>query len=183
MAVSPFWLLGSVRLRRHLGLSDLRCFRVGRRGPQPFLAGPCDVESGCVLYRGAQHALGVLLLAGLAHVGSRRLEVLLLELPLGLALLQEVLDRVLPEILGFSCDAHLITISPVALLLRVGDGLWVLVCLPIALLLWSLLLDSAREQHASRLGHQLLLLLSGVILVQDTLQEWTAGNLVASDQW
>lgn len=108
---------------------------------------------------------------------------LLLELPLGLALLQEVLDRVLPEILGFSCDAHLITISPVALLLRVGDGLWVLVCLPIALLLWSLLLDSAREQHASRLGHQLLLLLSGVILVQDTLQEWTAGNLVASDQW
>jgi hypothetical protein len=50
-------------------------------------------------------------------------------------------------------------------------------------LLWNLLLDSAREQHASGLGHQLLLLLSGVILVQDTLQEWTAGNLVASDQW
>ena len=157
VALPCLQFLGGVDIHLCLPLV-LRCFHMGG-GPQSLLADPFDVERGRVLDGRAGDALRVQLIGRVACFQARldRVKELLLEkLPLRLALLQEVLDRVLPPVLGFVGGAHVLVVSPLAQLLRIGHGIRVLVCLSIALLLGNLLLHSAWEQHASRLRHQLL---------------------------
>lgn len=86
----------------------------------------------------------------------------MLELPLRLALLEEVLDRILPEILGFICNllmllhrivVFLMLMQLILLKRRIAHVLGVFVGVPVSWLLRHIFLHGAGEEHAARLGH------------------------------